>query len=82
MVEIVVAVITGIATVVAVILTNNRSNRDMTAKLEKAQAVTDTKLADLTEEVRKHNNFANLIPKLEERLDGVIKRIDKLEDKK
>lgn len=38
------------------------------AKLEKAQAITDTKLENLTAEVRKHNNFAEKIPILEEKV--------------
>ena len=38
------------------------------AKLEKAQAITDTKLENLTAEVRKHNNFAEKIPVLEEKI--------------
>ena len=38
------------------------------AKLEKAQAITDTKLENLTAEVRKHNNFAEKIPVIEEKI--------------
>lgn len=49
------------------------------AKLEKAQAVTDTKLENLTAEVRKHNGFAEKIPALEEKINGIDKRIDNLE---
>lgn len=79
MVEIIVAIITGIATVAAVIITNNRSNSDMNAKLDKAQAVTQTKLDALTEEVRKHNNFASRIPVLEEKISVANHRISDLE---
>lgn len=49
------------------------------AKLEKAQAITDTKLESLTAEVRKHNNFAEKIPVLEEKVKVANKRIDDLE---
>lgn len=49
------------------------------AKLEKAQAVTDTKLENLTAEVRKHNGFAEKIPAIEEKINGINKRIDDLE---
>lgn len=49
------------------------------AKLEKAQAITDTKLEALTAEVRKHNNFAEKIPVLEEKIKVANKRIDDLE---
>ncbi len=81
MVEIIVAIITGVATVAAVIITNNRSNSDMNAKLDKAQAVTQTKLDALTEEVRKHNNFASRIPVIEEQIKVANHRISDLEKK-
>lgn len=79
--QIIVAVITGVATVVAVIITNNRSNRDMDAKLDKAQAVTETKLDALTDEVRKHNNFAQRVPVIEEQIKVANHRIEDLEHK-
>ncbi len=49
------------------------------AKLEKAQAVTDTKLENLTAEVRKHNGFAEKIPVIEEKIKVANKRIEDLE---
>lgn len=49
------------------------------AKLEKAQAVTDTKLENLTTEVRKHNSFAEKIPVLEEKIKVANNRIADLE---
>lgn len=79
MIEIIVAVITGIATVTAVVLTNSRSSRDMDAKLDKAQAITETKLDALAEEVRKHNNFAEKIPVIEEQIKVVNHRLTDLE---
>lgn len=79
--QIIVAVITGVATVVAVIITNSRSNRDMDAKLDKAHAVTETKLDALTDEVRKHNNFAQRVPVIEEQIKVANHRIEDLERK-
>ena len=79
--QIIVAVITGVATVVAVIITNSRSNRDMDAKLDKAHAVTETKLDTLTDEVRKHNNFAQRVPVIEEQIKVANHRIEDLERK-
>lgn len=79
--QIIVAIITGIATVLAVIITNARSSRDMDAKLDKAQAVTETKLDTLTEEVRKHNNFAQRVPIMEVKLDDIDRRVSVLETK-
>ncbi|MGM9635162.1 MAG: hypothetical protein ACI3YE_03325 [Candidatus Avispirillum sp.] len=79
MTEIIVAVITGIATVLAVIFTNSRSSRDMDAKLDKAQAITETKLDELTREVRIHNGFAQRVPVLEEQMRSTDNRLKNLE---
>ena len=51
----------------------------MEAKLEKQQAVTDTKLEELTREVREHNNFARRVPVLEEQIKVVNHWIADLE---
>ena len=45
------------------------------ARLEKAQAITDTKLDELTREVREHNNFARRITVLEENVATIEKKI-------
>lgn len=79
MTEIIVAIVTGVATVIAVVLTNSRNSRDMDAKLEKAQAITDTKIEELTREVRIHNGFAQRIPVLEEKMSEANNRIKNLE---
>lgn len=79
MTEIIVAIVTGLASVIAVILTNNRSNREVAAKLDKTQAVTDTKIEELTREVRAHNGFAQRVPVLEEQMRGVNNRLKNLE---
>ena len=77
--EIIVAIVTGVATVIAVVLTNSRNSREMDAKLEKAQAITDTKIEELTREVRIHNGFAQRIPVLEEKMNVADDRIKSLE---
>ena len=79
MVEIAVAVITGVATVIAVVLTNGRNNRDMDAKLDKSLAVTQAKLEELTREVREHNNFARRLPVVEKQIEDIERRIENLE---
>lgn len=79
--QVIVAVITGIATVLAVILTNSKSNAAVDAKLDKQQAITETKLDALTEEVRKHNSFAQRVPVLEEQMKVANHRIADLEKK-
>lgn len=70
--SIIVAIITGGLALVGVIITNISSNRKIEQQLITGQAVTDTqiknlddKIADLTDEVRKHNSFADRITKLE-----------------
>lgn len=52
-----------------VVVTNNASNKSIENKIITNQAVMDTKLENLTEEVRKHNEFASKIPVLENRVD-------------
>lgn len=48
--------------------------------IKKSSSLTDYKIDSLTEEVRKHNDFASRIPVIEERLKVVNHRIDDLED--
>lgn len=62
------ALITGGLTLLGVLASNN-----------KKQAVTDTKLEELTREVREHNNFAIRIPIVEEQIKVINHRIDDLE---
>lgn len=76
---IIVAIITGGLSLIGVIVSNNRTAQSMDAKLDKQQAVTETKLEELTREVRTHNNFAQRIPVLEEQMKVVNHRIADLE---
>lgn len=78
-VEIIIAIIAAVGSVLGVVLTNASSARSMEAQLDKAQAITDTKLEALTEEVRKHNDFARRVPVLEERVKVINHRLDDLE---
>lgn len=64
---IIAAIITGVLSLIGVVVSNLAANAKMTKELEKAQAVTDTKIEELTREVREHNNFAKRVPVLEER---------------
>lgn len=65
---IVTAVITNGVTLVGILIANG-----------KAQAVTATKLEELTREVREHNNFAKRMPVVEEKLKVVNHRLEDLE---
>ena len=77
--SILVALITGGLSLLGVIYSNNRTAHDMDAKLDKQQAVTTTKLEELTREVREHNNFARRVPVLEEQMKVANHRIADLE---
>lgn len=76
---IITSVITGGLALIGVIFTNIRSNNQIENKLTTAQAVTDTKIDMLTEEVKKHNNFAVEIPVIKEQIRVANHRIDDLE---
>lgn len=77
--EIIVALITGGLALTGVIITNIASTRRTEQKIETAQAVTDTKLDELTREVREHNNFARRMPVVEEQIKVINHRIADLE---
>ena len=79
---IIVAIITGGMSLIGVIVSNNHTAQSMDAKLDKQQAVTETKLEELTREVRAHNNFAQRVPVLEEQIKVVNHRIADLEQQK
>ncbi|MCI7125284.1 MAG: hypothetical protein MR935_03640 [Agathobaculum sp.] len=66
--EIIVAVITGCITLAGVLISNSKS-----------QAVTETRLEELTREVREHNNFARRMPVVEEQIKVANHRIADLE---
>ena len=66
--NIVVALITGAIMLFGVLIANSKS-----------QAVTHTKLEELTREVREHNDFAHRVPVLEEQIKVANHRIDDLE---
>lgn len=66
---IIAAIITGGVTLIGVLIANN-----------KAQAVTDTKLEELTREVREHNDFARRIPVVEEQIMDIKRRVSVLEE--
>lgn len=85
-------IITACASVLAVIVTNKGNNDKMLHQMELqqqniktelkiAQAVTDTKIDELTREVREHNNFAKRVPVVEQQMTDVKERLNKLERK-
>ena len=74
--SVITAIITGGLALIGVIITNISSNRRVEANLKTAQAVTDTKLTELTRAVREHNHFARRIPVLEEKVHNLERRIN------
>ena len=76
---VIVALITGGCGILAQWLIGSRNRSDQRAQLEKHQAVTDTKLEELTREVRRHNNFAERVPVLEEQIKVANHRLAGLE---
>lgn len=75
------ALITGTLSLIGVMVTNNASNKKIENQLITSQAVTDTKIENLTQEVRKHNDFASRIPVMQEQISHLDKRVDQLEAK-
>ena len=76
------SIITGVLALVGVIISNISSNKQVENKLVTAQAVTDQKIVALTEEVRKHNNFATRVPVLEANMQSMEHRVENLERQK
>lgn len=72
------AIFTGLISLVGVIITNSMSNKTIENKLITSQAVTDTKIENLTNEVKKHNDFASRIPVIENRVDNIEKEIKEI----
>lgn len=66
--SVITALITGGITLLGVLIANGKS-----------QAVTETKLDELTREVREHNNFARRVPVVEEQIKVINHRIEDLE---
>ena len=65
------AILAGAVTLIGVLIANGKS-----------QAVTDTKLEELTREVREHNNFARRMPVVEEQIKVLNHRVQDLEAEK
>lgn len=74
------SIIVGILALIGVVATNNKANSKMQNEMKVAQAVTDTKLDNLAQEVHTHNNFAQRIPTLEQEQVATNRRLKSLED--
>lgn len=72
------AILAAAASVVSNIILSHKNAAEMDHKLEIRQAVTDTKLEELTREVRKHNNFAERMPVVEEQIRDLTQTTNEL----
>ena len=77
---IIVALITGGLSLLGIIYSYNKTAQAMDSKLDKQQAVMETKMDELTREVREHNNFAKRMPVVEEQIKVINHRIEDLEE--
>ena len=76
---IIVALITGGLSLAGVVVTCLATAKKTEKAAAVAQAVTDTKIEELTREVRAHNNFAQRMPVVEEQIKVINHRIGDLE---
>lgn len=76
---IIVALISGLLTLAGTVITVVATNRKTTQAYETSIARIDERVKNLTEEVRKHNNFAEKVPVLFEKIDVANHRISDLE---
>lgn len=77
------ALITGGLALIGVIITcyktSQKTKEDISAELKIHQAVTDTKIEELTREVREHNNFAKRMPVVENEIQHLEADIHELQ---
>jgi hypothetical protein len=77
-----VALVTGglslLGTIITVLMTSSKTREE----LRISQAVMETKIVELTREVRTHNGFAQRMPVIEEQIKTINSRLDDLENKR
>ena len=78
--SIIVALVTGGLPLIGTVITVWSGNSKIEAELDKHNAVQDERITELTREVRMHNDFAQRIPLLEQRIEILEKEINKLEE--
>lgn len=76
---IIVAIITGGLSLVGVVISNLATAHKTEKAQAVAQAVTETKIDELTREVRQHNGFAEKIPVLQSEITDLKRRVGNLE---
>lgn len=76
------SIVTGGLSLLGIIYASNKSASKVDAKLDTQQAVIETKMDELTREVREHNNFARRMPVVEEQIKVINHRLQDLEQGK
>ena len=80
MTEIIVALITGGLALIGVVISNKTTANKIQNQIVTNQAVTDTKIDELTREVREHNNFAKRVPVVENEIEHLKDELRHLEN--
>lgn len=75
------SIISAIVTIATVLINARATENKISTELKISQAVTDERIRTLTDEVRKHNSFAERIPVIEEQIKVASHRIDELEQR-
>lgn len=78
--SIIASVVTGILALIGIIITNVMSNKEIEHKLEVNQAVTNTKLDNLTQEVKSHNTQVQQIPVLMEKVKSLEIKVQQIQE--
>lgn len=79
--SVIAAAVSGGLALLGVIVTILANGKSVTLKIEKSQAVTDTKIEELTREVREHNGFARRLPIVEKEVEFLGKQIKELKER-
>lgn len=89
------SIVVGALTLLGVVISNSKARRetkqqvaqmgaqvatDIEQKLLVAQAVTDTKIEELTREVREHNGFARRMPVVEEKIEHIVETEEHMQE--
>ena len=77
---VVVALIAGGISLIGTIITVLSASKKTDQQLRVSQAVTDTKIEELTREVREHNNFARRLPVVEEKVENLQRELDRMRE--
>ena len=77
----IVGIISALVSILSIVVTSKTTRDKITAELRTQNEVQNVRLENLTDEVKKHNNFAMRVPVLEEQIKVINHRIDDLERK-